>query len=334
MKQINVALLLYEHALASSLSLPAEMLSAADNFNRSRKGPSTQLTITLAGQSKEAVSHSGGILIQPHCRYQQLDNIDLLILPALWRNPIPVVRRNDEVSQLLRLSYQRKTQICSVGTASCFLAEAGLLDNKPATTHWYFMDAFAHRYPEVKLQRAHLITQADNLYCVGSVNSVADLMIHFIEQFYDRATAREVESHFSPEIRRTYKEHSFVEGEVSSHGDESVIQAQQWLLEHYQQHLDSTQLAAHCGLSVRSFNRRFRAAAGMTPGEYLAKVRVDIAQGLLKDSNLSIAEVAFAVGYQDSSHFSRLFKQLLGQPPSSYRKSVRGKLFSLPEQTP
>jgi transcriptional regulator GlxA family with amidase domain len=308
------------------------MLSAADNFNRSRKGPATTLSIQFAGVGA-AVNHSGGIAIKPSCHYQQLHDIDLLILPALWRNPIPVVRRHQEISQLLKQADAGNTQILSVGTSSCFLAAAGLLDHKPATTHWYFMDAFAEHYPKVKLQRRHLITRSDNLYCVGSVNSVADLMIYFIEQFYSADIAREVESHFSPEIRRGYEEQSFTAGKVSSHGDESIIQAQQWLQDNYRQPLNSQQLAAICGLTVRSFNRRFKAATERTPGQYLAQQRLRVAKELLRESNLAVAEIAYQVGYQDGSHFSRLFKKLLGQTPKQYRDTVRGKLFSLAEKT-
>ncbi len=328
MKEITVAFLLYEHALASSLSLPAEMLSAADNLNRSRKGRPTKLIVKLANQDDDTIAHSGGILIQPNCHYRDLDNIDLVILPAMWRNPLPVVRRNQDVLHFLQRAHRQNTLICSVGTSSCFLAEAGLLDGKSATTHWYFMDSFAKHYPQVKLQRNHLMTQSDNIYCVGSVNSVADLTIYLIEQLYDSTIALEVESHFSPEIRRAYKKHSFVDGESSNHADECITQAQQWLLQHYQKPLDSLSLADYCSLSVRSLNRRFKAAAQMTPGDYLAQIRLEVAQGLLKESNLAIAEVGFAVGYQDSSQFSRLFKKHLGQTPSCYRKTVRAKLFS------
>jgi transcriptional regulator GlxA family with amidase domain len=105
------------------------------------------------------------------------------------------------------------------------------------------------------------------------------------------------------------------------------------LQDNYRQPLNSQQLAAICGLTVRSFNRRFKAATERTPGQYLAQQRLRVAKELLRESNLAVAEIAYQVGYQDGSHFSRLFKKLLGQTPKQYRDTVRGKLFSLAEKT-
>jgi transcriptional regulator GlxA family with amidase domain len=84
-------------------------------------------------------------------------------------------------------------------------------------------------------------------------------------------------------------------------------------------------------LSVRSLNRRFRAATRLTPLLYLQEIRVNQAKQLLKQSNLSVAEVCYAVGYQDTSHFSSLFRRSAGVAPAEYRALVRNKLFKVEE---
>ena len=93
-------------------------------------------------------------------------------------------------------------------------------------------------------------------------------------------------------------------------------------------------LAEKFDISVRSFNRRFRLAAGQTPLQYLQEVRLQQAKALLKQSNLSIAEIAFAVGYQDTSYFSSLFKRVNAITPNEYRHLVRTKLFNVEAEIP
>ena len=203
---LTVAFVLYPRVLLGSITLPLEMLTAADHFDRVQYKRESRLHLHVATADGEPLETTRPFSIQPTCALDQLADIDLLYLPTLWRNPLPVLRHQRHILPFLQGIAERQALICAVGTGSCFLAEAGLLNGKPATTHWYFMDAFSRRYPDVDLKRQHLITRAGNLYCAGSVNSVADLTCYFIERFYGPQIARQVESHFSPEIRRSYRQ--------------------------------------------------------------------------------------------------------------------------------
>ena len=80
-------------------------------------------------------------------------------------------------------------------------------------------------------------------------------------------------------------------------------------------------------MSVRTLNRRFKAATNKSPTEYLQSIRLGEAKGLLKDSNLNIAEIADQVGYYDSSYFTELFTKAYGLNPKEYRRLVRNKQF-------
>jgi transcriptional regulator GlxA family with amidase domain len=326
----TVAFVLYPRVLLSSITLPLEMLTAADHFYQVHHKSAARLRLRVATLDGEALGATGIFSIQPTCSLDQLVDIDLLYLPTLWRNPQSVLHRQRRLIPLLQSIASRQTLVCAVGTGSCFLAEAGLLNNKPATTHWYYMEAFSRRYPGVDLKRQHLITRAGNLYCVGSVNSVADLTCYFIERFYGPQIARQVESHFSPEIRRSYRQQGYFEGEaILQHHDELMIDAQQWLHEHFTEPLSFAELADQLGMSQRTLNRRFKLATGMSPGRYLQQLRLEQARELLRDSNLPVAEIAVSVGYQDIGYFSTLFREHMAQSPTAYRQAVRGKLFAV-----
>lgn len=326
---LSVGIILYPHVLLSSVTLPAEMLRAADNLFRARhrRRQVRGLDIRIASLDGKPPEGDRSMLLAPNCSFDELADVDLLYLPAMWRNPLPVLRKQQAVLPLLQQLLAAKRLICAVGTGSCFLAEAGLLDGKPATTHWYFIEQFAKRYPRVQTKKHHLITRAGNLYCAGSINSVADLTGHFIERFYSPDIARQVDSHFSPEIRRSYRDIGFFEGETNSHHDEAIIDAQHWLQQNFSETVDFKAVALRLDMSQRSLNRRFSQATGLTPGQYLQQLRLHHGCELLRDSNLSIAEIAAEVGYQDLGYFSTQFRKQMSQAPSEYRKSVRGKLF-------
>jgi transcriptional regulator GlxA family with amidase domain len=87
-------------------------------------------------------------------------------------------------------------------------------------------------------------------------------------------------------------------------------------------------LAQQHGFAIRTFNRRFKLATGLTPMDYLQQRRLQAAASLLRDSNLTVAEIGQQVGYGDASYFTKVFRRQFSMTPQKYRESVRGKLFA------
>ncbi|MBP6683428.1 MAG: helix-turn-helix domain-containing protein [Halioglobus sp.] len=323
----TAAALLYPHALATSVTLPFEILQAASQMAsvKSRSGP--QVRMLLAAPEAGPMRLASGLTLQPDTTFSELPALDLLLLPAIWRNPLPTIAAMRDCQEMLRRFAAAGTRICSVGTGSCLLAEAGLLHGQPATTHWNYFDQFARRYPDVQLKTRHLITQSGNIYCVGSVNSIADLMVHIAEEWFGSRIARAIEHQFSPEIRRSFRAAAYQGEADSSHHDETIVEAQQWLQEHLGDSVSMAALASRLRLPTRTLNRRFRQATGVSPQSYLQRLRINHAKELLRHSNLAIAEIAWQLGLQDASYFSHLFRRHCGVSPLRYREAVRGKLF-------
>ena len=325
----HVTILGFQKALGTSITIPMEMLNAADLIRRINAQGDTKLTQQIISLDGGNISLTAGLEILCNTQLDDIIETDLIIIPALWGNPKGVIKRYPNLSPWLRNQHKSGTLICASGTGSYFLAEAGLLDYKVATTHWYYFTQFEKMYPNIHLQRERFITKAGNIYCAGSVNSVRDVMLHFIEEHYGDEIADQVSKHFTHEIKRSYTSSFLKSSPQNSHDDEDIISIQEWMHSDYQAEINLGVLTERFDISLRSLNRRFKQATEKSPIQYLQQIRIDNAKELLKTSNLSIAEVAYSVGYPDSSYFSSLFRKIISLSPKEYRRLVRKKLFKV-----
>lgn len=331
--QLQVSLVIYQHVLATGLTLPLEMLLAGEAFARRYDKTAVKLKTQLISQENKAVKSRAGIQFLPDVTLESLAADeeylpDIILVPSLWRNPRPVLKQHAKLISWLKHCWQRGSTLLGVGTGVCFLAESGLLDGHSATTHWHYVEQFKRDYPKVELKPDFFITQSERIYCAASLNSLADIIVHIISQTYGRAAAQNVERNFSHEIRKPYEEQRYLEGAVDRHADELIAQIQFWLRTNLSSDISLAELAQQFGLSQRSFTRRFKMATGIRATEYWQQLRIETAKDLLASSNLTIQEIAYHVGYQDQGHLTRLFKQNLTLTPKDYRAMVRKKLFS------
>jgi len=326
---LNVTIIGYRKVLGTSITIPIEMLNAADLINRIDGRNKGNLAMELVSMDGKNIALNAGLELVCKKKLDEITTTDMIILPALWGNPLGVVRKTHQLTHWLESFQGDNTIFVAVGTGSYFLAEAGLLNNKVATTHWYYFDQFSKAYPEVLLQRDRFITKSGNIFCAGSVNSVRDVMLHFIEQFYTQAVADQVSRHFTHEIKRSYTSSFLKNSPQNYHDDENIIAIQEWMHSCYNDEITLEILSEKFGISVRSVNRRFKQATGKSPMQYLQQVRIENAQELLKTSNLSISEVAYSVGYPDNSYFSTVFRKAISLSPKEYRNLVRKKMFGV-----
>ena len=325
MKQ--VAIIVLPQALGSTVTIPLEMLSAANDIARARRQRDKLLIIELVSTQEGTVILSGGLAMNCSKTLDQVTPPDLIFVPGIWGNPRASVRKHVRLISWLQQQYQAGATLCAVTTGAFFLAEAGLLDGKAATTHWRFFDQFQRDYPKIKLQRKRFITSIDNIYCTGSVNAVRDIMLHFVELLFGESVANEISRQFTHELKRSYESLLLSKDQQTTHHDEEIIKVQEWLQDNFADHIQIAEVADRFRMSVRSLNRRFKSASNTTPLQYLQDLRINHAKELLKQSNLVVAEVADKVGYQDASYFTSLFKKLNAVTPNEYRQLVRNKLF-------
>jgi len=325
---VNIALLLYNHMLATSVSLPVEMLRAGEAVALQENRHAPRLSIQMVAETIKPISTRALIKLLPDTDIAHAQRPDFAFIPSLWRNPRPTIAKQPKMLQWLSDIWTQGSTLIGGGTGVCLMAETGILDNHPATTHWHYVEQFKRDYPKVDLKPDFFITQSERTYCAASLNALADIVVHIIFQIYGKNAAQQVERNFSHEIRKPYEEQRYLEGAVDRHPDELISQIQFWLKTNVNSSLTLNDIAQQFGISQRSFTRRFKLATGINATQYWQKLKIQTAKDLLAASNLSIQEVAFQVGYQDQANFTRLFKKMLNLTPKAYRAMVRKKLFS------
>lgn len=328
MNTVKVALIIYDHMLATSVSLPIEMLRAGEAFALRNNKLAKKLSIEMVGENLSPVLTRAIIQLQPDIDVDSASQPDFIFIPSLWRNPRPLLKKYPKMITWLENMWQQGATLVGSGTGVCFMAESGVLNNRTATTHWHYVEQFKRAYPKVTLKPDFFITQSERMYCAASLNALADIVVHIIHQTYGEEAAQHVERNFSHEIRKPYEEQRYLEGAVDRHPDELITQIQFWMRTNLSSTFSINEVADNFSISQRTFSRRFKAATGNTPKEYWKKVRLEAAQDLLASTNLSIQEVAFQIGYQDQANLTRLFKQTMKITPRTYRATVRKKLFS------
>ena len=323
--QIQIGFLLTPSMLSTGTALPYEMWLAAKDVcvvKKRREVIELNIIETCDAPSTEPLS------LKSDYGFRSSPQLDILYLPALWRNPRTAINRmGAEFWELLRSQHAGGAQIAAVGTGVALLAKSGLLEGKAATTHWYYFDQFEKDFPRVQVKKNFFITQSGRLHCAASINSLADVTVHLIERALDKSVARHVEKNFSHEIRRTYEEYRYLDGGTTLIDDEIALEAQLWISDNLAAQQTVDELADRLGVALRTLNRRFRRATGMSVRKYWQLKRVTLAKELLEKTNLTISEVAWRVGYQDAGYFSRLFARELSITPLSHRRMVRAKLF-------
>ena len=321
----RIAALIHSNALASSVTLPMELSMAAGQAAGQIFDADNHVSLLSPEGGK--ITTSGGLTVETKA-IDSVGTLDLLVISAIWRDPRRVLTKHPSLVPFIRRIAESGAAIAAVGTGSFLLAETGLLRRKAATTHWFWFDEFAKRYPEIDLRRDQLIVQSNNLYCAGSVNSISDLLVYLMGGFYNPEVARRIENQFSPEIRQRFRTTQLGSHMLQEHYDEIVMDLQLYMREKLRAPVSTIDFAGRYGLSERTLSRRFQRATGTTPWQFLLTLRMSEAATLLRTTNLSVTQVAAEVGITDSAHFARQFKKTNQLTPTQYRKAVRGKMFS------
>jgi transcriptional regulator GlxA family with amidase domain len=280
--------------------------------------------VRLATLDGGPVRTSGGFSIVPEHDASALDTADTVIVPGLslpTAMPDGTLPRSTAVVLRRAAKHARMVSIC---TGAFALAAAGLLDGRPATTHWMHAEQFAALYPKVRLNPDVLfVDDGDVLTSAGNAAGI-DLLLHLVRRDHGSEVATRVARRSVVAPWREGGQSQFIERPVPVDGDAGTAETREWAVEHLGEALTLADLAEHARMSVRTFTRRFREETGVSPLRWLAAQRIALARQLLESTDASVDRVAAEAGFGTPASLRQHLRAAIGVAPLAYRRTFRG----------
>ncbi|MEV5876315.1 helix-turn-helix domain-containing protein [Streptomyces sp. NPDC052101] len=217
------------------------------------------------------------------------------------------------------------TRVVSICTASFVLAAAGLLDGRPATTHWIHAERFRELYPRTPLDPDVLYVDDGDVLTSAGAAAGMDLCLHLIRHDHGSEIANQVARLCVVPPWRDGGQAQYIARPVPDVTGSDTAGAREWALRQLHQPIKLAQLATQAGMSVRTFSRRFRAETGQTPGQWLTSQRLELARRLLESSDLPVDRVAEHAGFGSASSLRQHLAAAIGVSPAVYRRTFQGR---------
>jgi len=283
---------------------------------------------TIVSRHRGPIQTANGVAIVPQAPLESAAGADLVCVPEITVPPgEPLDGRFEEEVGWIRERYAEGATLASACSGAVLLAEAGLLDGHDATTHWAYCEVMRRRYPAVRIhpERALVLAgEGQRLVMAGGGTSWLDVALYLIARFAGVDAAMHVAKLNLIDWHATGQQPFARLARTRQVEDAIVARCQAWIAEHYREQAPVTAMVRLSGVAERSFKRRFRAATGMSPLEYVHTLRLEAAKELLETTEQPAEHIAFEVGYEDAGFFRRLFRRHVHLTPSQYRKRFGG----------
>jgi transcriptional regulator GlxA family with amidase domain len=312
----EVAVLALPRVVAFELGLPHKLIGGAvDNEGR------PLYRVRVATLDGGPVRTSAGYRILPEHDATILRTADTVIIPGILGGS--VLERGVLEPELAAALDGLTARMVSICTSAFVLAAAGLLDGRPATTHWMHTDAFRALFPQVKLDPDVLyVDDGDVLTSAGNAAGI-DLCLHIVRRDHGAAVANRIARRTVVAPCREGGQRQFIEP-MPDPGGPGTAPTRAWALERIAEPLTLADLAAHASMSVRTFTRKFRAEIGLSPARWLTAQRVAVARRLLETSDLPVERVAAEAGFGTTASLRQHLHAAIGVAPLAYRHTYRG----------
>lgn len=319
---LNVAVILLDDGYASTALMPIEVFHSAGALWRALHGeaPEPRFRVTTASIGGRPVkSPYAGLTMTPETAVDAIDRTDIAIIPSSGLCFNEKLIENSALLPWLAKQHAYGAYLAGVCMGAAYLAEAGLLDGRLATTHWAMAPDFRKRWPNVDWRPDMFVTEDVRLLCSGGLTAAADVSLYLVEKLCGHEIAVQTAKSLLLTMPRTHQSGYAMLPFSPAHDDDRVKEAERFIQSRFREPLTGEAIARHVSMSPRTLLRRFKAATGRLPGAYLQAVRVETAKAILESDDATIQQVACAVGYDDAAHFRELFKRATGMTPAEYR---------------
>jgi transcriptional regulator GlxA family with amidase domain len=329
----EVAVLALPHVVAFELGLPHRFLGGA--VDAAGRPLYRVRTCTVDGGPVRTSAHYA---VLPDHDASILATAATVVVPGIVGGlPISEGRLDPAVAAALA-TRRPDARLVSICTGAYVLAAAGLLDGRPATTHWMRTEPFRTFFPDVRLDPDVLyVDDGDVLTSAGNAAGI-DLLLHVVRRDHGAEVANRVARRNVVAPWRDGGQSQFSHAELATPPDPprddpvgrldgpapGTAATRAFALDRLDEPLTLDRLAAHAAMSVRTFTRRFRAETGQSPHTWLAAARVARARRLLESTDLPVERIAADAGFGTAASLRLHLRTAIGVSPGAYRRMYRG----------
>jgi transcriptional regulator GlxA family with amidase domain len=292
-----------------------------------RAGPALMQPFVVSS-SVEPFTAANDVRVTPQRSLEAAVHADIVCIPEVLVPPgDPIDGLFDHEVEWLRRCHARGAVLAATCSVTVLLAETGLLNGCDATTHWAYCEALSARHPRVNvLRQAALVASGEGqrLVMAGGGTTWLDLALFLIARTAGIEVAMQVARLNLIDWHATGQQ-PFARLARTRQADDAIVgRCQEWIGQHYRERSPVAAMVRLSGLAERSFNRRFKAATGLSPLEYVHTLRLEDAKHQLETSDEPIEAIAENVGYEDAAFLARLFRRKVDLTPAQYRRRFRG----------
>jgi transcriptional regulator GlxA family with amidase domain len=321
---MRIAMLVLDGVFDTGLTVTRDALGLANKFSARLMGGAPHFDVTLVGVRRKIRSAHGLVIpVQPVTPALKLDWV---IVPALSAGEpaqlLAALARPDmkQAQTQLQSWHAEGAQIAAACIGAFFVAEAGLLDHREATTTWWLAPLFRQRYPKVSLDESRMLVPTDIGVTAGAAMGHLDLALWLIRKT-SPDLAMLVSRYLLADIRSAQA--PYIIPNHLAQADPLVARFERWSRDRLKDGFSLQEAASALATSPRSLQRRCQAVLGKSPLAYFQDLRVERAQSLLHGSGLDVDAIAAEVGYVDGATLRSLLRQRLGRGVRDLRADLR-----------
>jgi transcriptional regulator GlxA family with amidase domain len=259
---------------------------------------------------------SVGASFTPDHGLDALADADLVAVPAAAiRDHYPPA-----VLDALRAAADRGATLLSVCSGAFMLGEAGLLDDRDCTTHWFHSDELVRRFPRARVDPDVLFVDDGSIITSAGTAAGIDACLHLVRREVGSQAATAIARRMVVPPQRDGGQRQFIEQPLPPDAT-SLAPLLAWMLDTLDTEHTVAELARRARLSERTFARRFQAETGTTPQRWLSAQRVLHARRLLEQTGLGVDEVARRCGFGTAALLRHHFHRAVGVTPTDYRRT-------------
>lgn len=312
----RVVALALDGVIAFDLGCAVQTFARGTGFTGEPEG----FTLTTCTRTPGPVVTPDGFGLHVEHGLDALAAADLVVVPG---HALHLERPADDVLEALRAAHAGGAAVLSICIGAFVLAHAGLLDGRPATTHWAACGDLAEHFPRVEVRPEALYVDDSDVLTSAGLAAGLDLGLHVVRREAGAAAAARLAAWNVVAPHREGGQAQFIPPPARQATADGVGPTLAWAGERLAEPLTIARMAAHAHMSPRTFSRRFVAETGTTPKRWLLAQRVAVARRLLEEDDLPVEQVAARAGFGDAAALRVHLRRHTATTPTAYRRAFR-----------